>query len=178
MPPRWRVKGKLANGVCVASTLHTTSEHGASSITTADAHNSAASSRLNWRPRQCKWTRPFRLKTKSGFCACAITFQSQSTSLDYANAPGKSTTFGKTDLFLFSVEKARRHTGLRFVRSEVFLSSEWEKRLFWAQFKKASCHHMYASTGTYPLRVTLLSLCPMVQYDAQRTAATSQVQTL
>jgi len=34
----------------VASILHTTSEHGISSITTADAHISAASSRLNWRP--------------------------------------------------------------------------------------------------------------------------------
>jgi len=34
----------------VANTLHTTSEHGVSSITTADAHASAASSRLNWRP--------------------------------------------------------------------------------------------------------------------------------
>jgi len=34
----------------VASALHTTSEHGVSSITTADAHTSAASSRLNWRP--------------------------------------------------------------------------------------------------------------------------------
>ena len=33
----------------VASTLHTTSEHGESSITTADAHTSAASGRLNWR---------------------------------------------------------------------------------------------------------------------------------
>ena len=47
---RWRtggeVKGKLANGVG-ASTFHTTSEHGVSSITTADAQNSAASSRLN-----------------------------------------------------------------------------------------------------------------------------------
>jgi len=32
------------------STLHTTWEHGVSSITTADAHTSAASSRLNWRP--------------------------------------------------------------------------------------------------------------------------------
>jgi len=31
----------------VASILHTTSEHGVSSITTADAHTSAASSRLN-----------------------------------------------------------------------------------------------------------------------------------
>jgi len=31
----------------VASALHTTSEHGVSSITTADAHTSSASSRLN-----------------------------------------------------------------------------------------------------------------------------------
>jgi hypothetical protein len=65
---------------CVASTLHTTSEHGVSSITNANAHTSAASSRLNRRPRRFKWTRPFRRKTKSGFCACAITFQMQSTS--------------------------------------------------------------------------------------------------
>jgi len=26
-------------------------------------------------PRRFKWTRPFRRKTKSGFCTCAITFQ-------------------------------------------------------------------------------------------------------
>jgi len=62
-----------------ASTLHTTSEHGVSSITTADAHTSAASSRLNWRPSRFKWTRPFRRETKSGFIACAITFQPAST---------------------------------------------------------------------------------------------------
>ena len=51
---RWRtggeVKGNLANGEWVTITLHTTSEHGVSSITTADVHTSAASSRLNWRP--------------------------------------------------------------------------------------------------------------------------------
>ena len=52
-----------------------TSEHGVSSIINADAQTSAASSRLNWRPRWFKWTRPFRRKTRSGFCACAITFQ-------------------------------------------------------------------------------------------------------
>jgi hypothetical protein len=63
----------------VASTLYTTSEHGISTITTADAHTSAASRRLNWRPCRFKWTRPFRRKTKPGFCACAITFQTQST---------------------------------------------------------------------------------------------------
>ena len=41
----------------------------------ADAYTSAASSRLNWRPHRFKWTHPFWGKTKSGFCACAITFR-------------------------------------------------------------------------------------------------------
>jgi len=40
------VKGKLVNGV-VSQYSHTTSESGVSSITNADAHTSAASSRLN-----------------------------------------------------------------------------------------------------------------------------------
>jgi len=77
---RWRREGKWVGNwrmEWVASTLHTISEHGVSSITTADTHNSAASSRLNWRPRRFKWTRPFCRKRKSGFCACAITFQTQ-----------------------------------------------------------------------------------------------------
>ena len=69
---KWRGNWRME---WVASTLHTTSEHGVSSITTADAHTSAASSRLNWRPRRFKWIRPFHRKTKYGFCACAITFQ-------------------------------------------------------------------------------------------------------
>jgi hypothetical protein len=69
---KWRGNWRME---WVASTLHTTSENGVPSITTADAHSSAASSRLNWRPRRFKWTRPFRRKTKSGFCTCATTFQ-------------------------------------------------------------------------------------------------------
>ena len=73
---KWRGNWRME---WVASTLHTTSEHGVSSIINADAHSSAASSRLNWRPRRFKWTRPFRRKTKSGFCACVITFQLAST---------------------------------------------------------------------------------------------------
>jgi len=77
----WRVE-------LVASTLHTTSEHGVSSITTADAHTSAASSRLNWRPRRFTWARPFRRKTKSGFCGCAITFQLASTNPTNYTAKG------------------------------------------------------------------------------------------
>ena len=81
---RWRRVGKWRGNWrmdWVASTLHTTTEHGVSSITTADAHTSPAGSRLNWRPCRLKLTRPFRRKTKSGFCACAITFQTQSTVL-------------------------------------------------------------------------------------------------
>jgi hypothetical protein len=73
---KWRGNWRME---WVASTLHTTLEHGVPSITTADAHTSAVSSRLNWRPRRFKWTRPFRRKTKCGFCACAITFQTHST---------------------------------------------------------------------------------------------------
>jgi hypothetical protein len=66
----------------VANTLHTTSEHGVSSVLPTirpDAHTSAASTRLNWRSRRFKWTRPFLRKTKYGFCACAIIFQLAST---------------------------------------------------------------------------------------------------
>ena len=46
---KWRRNWRMQ---WVASTIHTTSEHGVSSTTTADAHISAASSRLNWHPRQ------------------------------------------------------------------------------------------------------------------------------
>jgi len=73
---KWRGNWRMA---WLASTLHTTSEHGVSSITTVDAHTSAVSSRLNWRPSRFKLTRPFPRKTKSGFCACAITFQLATT---------------------------------------------------------------------------------------------------
>jgi hypothetical protein len=73
---KWREKGRME---CVTSILHTTTEYGVSSITSADTHISAASSLLNWRPCRFKWIRPFRRKTKSGFCACAITFQTQSS---------------------------------------------------------------------------------------------------
>jgi len=72
---KWRGNWRME---WVASTLNTTSEHGVSNITTADAQSSAASSRQKWRPCWFKWNRPFRRKTKSGFCACAITFQTQS----------------------------------------------------------------------------------------------------
>jgi len=64
---RWRTWRGNWRMEWVASTLHTTSEHGVSSITTADAQTSAASSRLNWRPCRFKWTRPFRAKDEIWF---------------------------------------------------------------------------------------------------------------
>ena len=66
----------------VASTLHTTSEHGVSSITTADGAHLGCQQSTELTPTgRFKWTRPFRRKTKSGFGACAITFQTWSTCL-------------------------------------------------------------------------------------------------
>ena len=56
---KWRGNGRME---WIVTTLHTTSGHGVSSITNADAHISAASSRLNWRPRRYIWTRPFSQK--------------------------------------------------------------------------------------------------------------------
>ena len=76
---KWRGNWRME---WLTSTLNTTSELCVSSITTADAHTSAASSRLNWLPCRFKWTRPIRGKNKSGFWACAITFQTQSTNVD------------------------------------------------------------------------------------------------
>ena len=69
---KWRGKMRME---WVASSFAL--DDGARSIRllSADPHSSSASSRLNWHPRRFKWTRPFRWKTKSGFCACAITFR-------------------------------------------------------------------------------------------------------
>ena len=48
---------------------------------------------MNWLPRRFKWTRPFRRKTKCGFCACAIRFRTSSTSVQlkqYLYTPGQA----------------------------------------------------------------------------------------
>ena len=60
-------EGETGQMEWVASTLHTTSEHCVSSITTTDAHTSAASSQLNWRPSRFKWTQSVSLKDKIWF---------------------------------------------------------------------------------------------------------------
>ena len=75
---KWRGNWRME---WVASTLTRPRNAVLSTITNADAHTSAASSRLNWLPHRFKWTRPFRRKTKCGFCACAIRFRASSTGL-------------------------------------------------------------------------------------------------
>jgi hypothetical protein len=79
---KWRGNWRME---WIASKSHVTAGHRltrAVQTLQADVHNSPASSRLNWRPCRFKWTRPFRRKTKYGFRACAITFQTQSTAAD------------------------------------------------------------------------------------------------
>ena len=63
---KWRGNWRMQ---CVASTLHTTSEHGVSSITTADAHTSAVPV-VDWTDAPAgwfKWSRPFRPKDEIWF---------------------------------------------------------------------------------------------------------------
>jgi len=80
---RWRnggeVKGNLANGVGSPYPSHYLR-------TWCIQHYYRWCAHLGWpvvdwtyAPRWFKWTRPFRKKTKYGFCACAITFQLVST---------------------------------------------------------------------------------------------------
>jgi len=85
---KWRGNWRME---WVASTLHTTSEHGVSSI--IPLMRTTRLPVVDWTdaPRQFKWTPPFRRKTKSGFCACAITFQLASTRM-----------ITNTDLLFFS----------------------------------------------------------------------------
>ena len=129
---RWRtggeVKGKLENGVG-SRYCHTISGRGVSSITNADAHTSAASSRLNGLPRWFKWTRPFRRKTKSGFCACAIRFR---TSFYYVlpadAAQGDKVAFGPWNrLQWMPVEQLQQ--------KKKYLSITDAHRNIWARFR-------------------------------------------
>ena len=72
------VEGKLANGVGSQYPSHDLGTWCIQHYYRWCAHL-GCQCRLNWNSRRFKWTRPFRRKTKSGFCACAITFQTPST---------------------------------------------------------------------------------------------------
>ena len=82
---KWRGNWRME---WVASTLHTSSTWCSQHYYRWCAHLGCQ----NWCPRLFKWTRSFRRKTKSGFCACAITFQTQSTTWTIAEKSGPSKT--------------------------------------------------------------------------------------
>ena len=80
---QWRtggeVKGKLANGVGSQYSSHYFGTWCIQHYYRSCAHLGCQQSTELTPPRRFKWTRPFRRKTKSGFCACAITFQTHYT---------------------------------------------------------------------------------------------------
>jgi hypothetical protein len=137
----------------VASTLHTTSEHGVSSITTADAHSWAASRRLKWGPRRFKWTRPLRRKTISGFCACVITFQTQST---YSNCVFWNRRFGwllKNCLALLNGQA--KLTGSKFLNNIRTFQTRFCRRGFrLLTVKEYGIHLVHSSAERWMLRHT------------------------
>jgi hypothetical protein len=126
---KWRGNWRME---WVDSTLRTTVEQGVSSIYTADAHTSAASSRLKWRPCRFKWTRPFRRKTKSGFCACAITFQLASTNILSAK-DHKSEDLIDTAAEAWNHETKSVWFSVAFSYSRSFLYLQW----IWKNWKTA-----------------------------------------
>ena len=142
---KWRGNWRME---CVASTLHTTSEHGVSSITTSDVHISAASSGLNWRPYRFKGARPFRRKTKCGFCACAITFQKHST-------PRPGLYYGQ--LMLSSSIVATRYSTVSFL-SHFFILRSHKPLISFTGVMVSGCSVLYPMLNYFfynPLSLTL-----------------------
>jgi len=77
---KWRGKRRMEWVAKQSSVWHGTVHPVLLQSFSPDPHSKKASTRLNWHPRRYKWIRPFRWKTESGFCACAVTFHFHSTS--------------------------------------------------------------------------------------------------
>ena len=73
------VKRKLANAVGSQYPSHYLRTWCIQHYYRACAHLGCQQSTELTAPRRFKWTRPLRRKTKFGFCACAVTFQTYST---------------------------------------------------------------------------------------------------
>ena len=167
---RTGVKGKLANGVG-SQYSHTTSEHGVSSITTADAHTSAVSSQLNWRPLRFKWTRPFQRKTKSGFCACAIAFQTQSTArprcIQIANGSNKRIGSGAVPNMTVQPRMLRTAYWTGRLFQTLLLCSLCKSKIVWAITSTAGLYLWQSVNSTSGILLHKYSLrkCEMLHSD-------------
>ena len=86
---RWRtggeVKGKLANGVGSQYSSHYLGTWCIQHYYRWSAHLGCQQSTELTPPSRFKWTRPFRRKTKSDFCACTITFQTHSSTIPWVS---------------------------------------------------------------------------------------------
>ena len=95
--PRWRtvgeVKGKRVSGVGSQYPSHYLGTWCIQHYYRACAHLRCQQSTELTPTGRFKWTRPMRWKTKSGFCACAITFQTCSTTSNEAWCSG-SVSYG------------------------------------------------------------------------------------
>jgi len=112
-----------------------------------DPHCKKASTRLNWQPRRYDWTRPFRWKTESGFCACAITYRFHSTSTLYSSCsccaassrrlppPSNANVGGNVYVFIYSIIRSKVLNGLfdiffLSVNSDISTQKKWKKVKF------------------------------------------------
>ena len=131
---KWRGNKRME---WVTSKRHMTAEHRlARAVQTmqADARTLAASSRLNWRPRRFKLTRPFHRKTKSHFCACSITFQRQSTNIPEQAAVSIFRAFWKTLKMKTASQKLWTHIPIYMAPPTRWLQSLseqlWETKVY------------------------------------------------
>ena len=72
-------------------------------------------------PRRFKWTRPFRRKPDSGFCACAITFRVRSTFVELSDIQSESTRLETLCFTPFA--NISSDTAVRSLLALLFLSS-------------------------------------------------------
>jgi len=139
---KWRINWRME---WVASTLHTTSEHGVSSITTAVAAHLGLQA-VDWTdaprpppPADLNGIVPYARKTKFGFCGFAIIFQLASTTFLY--------------FFLCFVDRASRYicviktSLMRCLSSVYFVTQPLQvSGIFVAHCQEVYC--IYTATGT------------------------------
>jgi len=121
----WRMKW-------VANTLHTISEH-------TDAP-----------PRRFKWNRPFRRKTKSGFCAFAITFQlasiMQLLKFSYTSMCFENAVFSHRDICIFrskfSLDEIKTITD-----GVIMCELMWPSSVMFISSWRGVCNFMHSGVG-------------------------------
>jgi hypothetical protein len=118
-------------------------------------------------PRWYKWTRPFRRKTKSGFCACAITFQTQSNTYCCSTITMVTLTLTNVALYvqcLALFKSTRPHVGPNNAPNDCFLTAT------------DLCHIFSFVTSKSHILITPAVICRRVYFLPPTTQKTSQGQ--